>query len=98
MSERAQEEVTKRRERAQRFDTAGAGLEYRPKERDVEEAQLLALKRKRAERFGVAYAAPDETGMMDVGAPRLELPQRAVASPSSQACPAVACGASLELF
>ena len=66
----AQEEVAKRRERAERFDTAGAGLEYRPKERDAEQVELLAQKRKRAERFGTAYAAPDETGMMDVGAAR----------------------------
>lgn len=70
MSECAQEEVAKRRERAERFDTAGAGLEYRPKERGAKEAELLAQKRRRAERFGTAYAPPDETGMMDVGAPR----------------------------
>ena len=60
-----QEEIARRSVRAERFQTAGQGLDYRPKERKGVED--LDKKRKRAARFGTVYIAPDDTGLMDVG-------------------------------
>lgn len=58
-----QEEVDKRALRAERFGTAGQGLEWRP---PLEAAEDEGKRRQRAERFGVDYQPRDETGLMDV--------------------------------
>lgn len=61
----SEEEVAKRAQRAARFGMPeGSGLEWKPPQASEDEEQ----RRKRAERFGVAYRPKDETGLMDVGA------------------------------
>jgi hypothetical protein len=57
------EEVAKRAQRAGRFNIQTTGLQWHAPE-VPEDTQK---RRARAERFGVEYTAPDDTGLMDVG-------------------------------
>lgn len=59
----SEEEIKKRRQRAEKFGiSSSGGLDWQPPEVPQEEQ----LRRQRAERFGVDYQPPDETGLMDV--------------------------------
>lgn len=58
----SEEEVEKRRRRAQKFGISSSGLDWQPPDVSQDER----LRRQRAERFGVDYQPPDETGLMDV--------------------------------
>ena len=60
----AQEQLSRRKERAARFGTDDRLSDYRP----PTDPEAEARKRERAERFGTAYEAPDESGLIDVGA------------------------------
>ena len=55
--------MEKQQQRAERFNITTTGLQWQPPEVAEDEEK----RRSRAERFGVDYQAPDETGLMDVG-------------------------------
>ena len=59
-----EEEAEKREVRAARFNLENEPLWKGPAERQEDNEK----RRQRAERFGTTYEAPDETGLMDVGA------------------------------
>jgi hypothetical protein len=60
-----QEEVERRRQRAERFGTQGQSMEsrYVPLEMPEDETR----KKERADRFGIAYRPTDTTGMSENG-------------------------------
>lgn len=64
-----QEEIARRRERAERFHTSDTLQSYQPAV-DPEEA---ARRKHRAEKFGTEYVPEDAAGLMDVGALALTL-------------------------
>ncbi len=58
-----QEEIQRRRERANRFQTEDTLASYQP----VVDPAELAKRKKRAEKFGMEYQPEDAAGLMDVG-------------------------------